>query len=110
MNDTSMYVIGTSGFKPAVKSKLGEKWIQRCSDKSDDTLMFLLPAEIDAEAFKALIGEKLISSYSLQFNIDLEKYTRTEKPYSMTIWANNESKVKERGTQKPQRDPTVPVF
>lgn len=110
MDDTKIYITGTPGFKPAVRAKLGGTWIHGSSDTSADTIMFQLPADDEPEAFKESIGEELISEYKLQFSSDPQAYFRSDKSFSMTIWTNNESKIKVRENQRPQHDPALRVF
>jgi len=116
MDETKVYIKGKPGFKPAVKTKLGGTWIHGDSDVSVDTMMFSLPEDSQLGAFKTSIGQKLISTYGLQFLTDLPEEgdpqmtkPESENSFTMSIWANTDSKITGRKTQKTQHDPGTEV-
>lgn len=109
MSEIKIYIKGTTGFKGAVKTKLGGSWIHGDSDVSADTIMFILAQESELKAFKASIGDLLIATYDLEFltgtpDDDSQVAHQEEDPYKMTFWANVDSKIDVKKNQKPQRD------
>jgi hypothetical protein len=110
MSETRIYIKGTTGFKGAVKTKLGGSWIHGDSDVNSDTIMFVLTNATELKAFKASIGESLITTYDLEFltnppDDDAEAPDLNVEPfYKMTFWTNVDSKIDVKKNQKRQRD------
>lgn len=71
MKNTIIYVTGLPGFKSAIKSTLGQKWMDDAQDLDENLIRFELPHTVTAECFKGLIGNETLYGHSVMFFYDL---------------------------------------
>jgi hypothetical protein len=102
MNGIIIYITGSPGFKAAVITKIGSKWIHSAQDVGEDLVSFALPKDETLSGFKALIGADIVSTHDIMFfdklPNDLPAYTHVKsvpgQAVKMSIWVNSNSKLK----------------
>lgn len=71
MKDAIVYVTGLPGFKSAIKSTLGQKWMDDAQDLDENLIRFELPHTVTPECFKRLIGDESLNDHNVMFLYDL---------------------------------------
>jgi hypothetical protein len=71
MKNTTIYATGLPGFKSAIKSSLGQKWMDDAKDLDENLIRFELPHTVTPEGFKRLIGNETLYGHNVMFFYDL---------------------------------------
>jgi hypothetical protein len=87
MNNSTIYIKGDLGFKPAVLTKLGGTWIHGAYDIGEDTVSFSIPENMELNDFKKAIGNSIIAEYNVSFFDELpgDKFV-PGRSVKMSIW------------------------
>jgi hypothetical protein len=100
MGKETIYLKGDPGFRPAVLTKLGSSWIMGGNDIGEDIISFTMPEKIDLEELKNMIGETIITEFSVSFFNKMPDKALSEpqwkfvpgSPIKMSIWASKDWK------------------